>query len=257
VSADQELSSTRPKDDAWGVRRAVEEAAAELLKTGHSPHIPAIAILKVKLLKTQPGEDGPVHVPVVELVSLEALNGEKARQRAHLLILEESQKRLSPDGTGQQTLPFELKQMIDEAFGGRDPETVFTDRQQADEDADLSDVDRCRKHLIAVHGYDQATVDTWEVADVWRTHDNDHDALDAARGRGEDNVDGTPVHERDWHGWTRVDLAAAEAESDGADAEKLPEANQTDAENDEHDGLPLHMIGGPSEPAAEDAEGED
>jgi hypothetical protein len=228
---DAKFSAERPKGSKWGVTDAIRRAAEEFQRTGHATPFPCIAFLSVKAVTLKPGEsDEPIVEVTVKVAAIESLDTPDGRRKAHLLVLKESQKRL---GSGDNpTLPFELKQMFDEAFGGRSFDEIERDEREAAMDADMDDPTRLRHHLHAVHGHDLDKVLAMEWADVRGLHDSDHDRPE---------TDGVPPHNREWWAWRRVDLDAAESEADGMPPDEGTADDAADDNADEpaplfHDG---------------------
>jgi hypothetical protein len=204
------FSSKRPKGTKWGVADAVTLAADEFRETGHTTLIPCMAFLAVDNVKLTPGDDDEPTVEItVRVAAIESLDTQDARKKAHLIVLKESQRRLGKGG--QPTLPFELKEMFDQVFGGRSFEEVEQDEKEADMDAGTDDPTRLRHHLAAVHGHELDDVLAMEWADVRTLHDSDHER---------DEADGMPPHSPEWWAWRRVDIEAAEAEADETSDEK-------------------------------------
>lgn len=201
------FSSKRPKGSKWGVSDVVQREAETFQETGHAGLIPCMTFLTIDSVKLTPGDgDEPVLEITVKVAAIESLDSQDARRRAHLLVLKESQKRLGSGDGGQMTLPFELKEMFEEAFGSRTFDEVQQDEKEAEMDANMDDPARLRQHLIVVHNHDRDKVMEMEWVDVRQLHDSDH-----ARPA----EDGVPPHDPDWWAWRRVDLLAAEAEADG------------------------------------------
>jgi hypothetical protein len=211
------FSSKVPKGEGWGVEDSVRSAADQFEHTGASPLIPCIAIIGIDKVVTENGEEGPVRTAVVKLVRIEALTTPKAIREAQKLILRAVQARNQT--TGQPMLPFEEDEILRMAFGGVDVDKIEQDEREEIEDQNLTDLDRLRRHLVAVHGKDQTEIDRMEVTDVRELHDVEHNRLD------DPDTDVEVIqHDRENWSWRRVevaemvDVAAAVAE-DGADGD--------------------------------------
>ncbi len=199
MSGGSKFSSQVPKGDGWGVEKAVRKAAESVLAGGGSPLIPIIGIIDVKEVKVD-GESGET-IAVVRLRKVESLDTLDAIRDAQRILMKEwANKR----GEGAM-LPFEEKQFIEQAFTGIDIEALEQDEREALEDADLTDMDRLRRHLQKVHGWDETDV-RFAIEDtaLRNEHTSEHEALSAAGGLGE--VDD---HDVEWWAWRRVDLAEA------------------------------------------------
>jgi hypothetical protein len=207
MSGGTEFSAERPKGDAWGIEDAVSAAVAEFEATGQSPMIPCIAVIGIKGVRLTPGDNGPTRTPIVQIRRIDALTSTKAIREGQKLIMKAIEDRKGGDGAAM--LPFEEKEILEMAFGGVNLDQIEQDEREAKLDEGMTDPDRLRQHLVAVHKLEHAEVEGWEFADVRLRHDSDHDALDAGEQTG------LPPHDREWWAWRRVDLEAAEAESDG------------------------------------------
>lgn len=207
MSGGSKFSSEVPKGDAWGVEDAVAAAATEFKMTGRSPMIPCIAVVGIKEIKLSSGDDGPTSIPVVKIFRLEALTTSKAIREGQKLILRALQDR--SQGTGAEMLPFEEAEVLKMAFGDVDVDVIEQDEREEIEDQNISELDRLRRHLVAVHDHPQAEIDGLETVDVRQLHDSDHDTLD----EGVTSIDVHP-HDREWWAWRRVEIAEAAAEAD-------------------------------------------
>jgi hypothetical protein len=211
------FSAAVPKGDGWAIGSAVEEAVAEFMRTGRSPLIPCIAFVAIARNTTEPDK---VQIPVVQLVRIESLDDDDAMRRGRDLIYQQWERRHRG-----QTMPLDLREQIDEAFpvdgAPPEPDDLITaaraaeaeqhaqiDAAEAEIDADLTDPQRLRRHLVAVH--------KWPADDPRLNEMPDHDIINAHRGEHEPGANpGMPEHDVDWWQWRRVDIEAAEATSDG------------------------------------------
>ncbi len=240
MSGGSKFSSQVPKGDAWGVERAIAAAALEFEETGRSPAIPCIAVIGIKGVNLGTGDgDGPTRIPVVQILRIESLTTPDAIREGQKLILKALGDRDKLDKGGQPMLPFEETDILNMAFGDMNAEQIERDERERIEDENIDDPERLRRHLIAVHGLTELEAHGMEWVDVTTRHSSDHDTLDA----GEET--GLAPHDREWWGWRRVDLEAAEAESDGTsdDAEATAEgpedegdAETADAADQDDDG---------------------
>jgi hypothetical protein len=100
-------------------------------------------------------------------------------------------------------IPFDVKQATAPAFADLPRETDEIDQAEERERETMSPADELRRHLERVHGRADAHLLTDGEAE--HRHGADHDG----------DLPGELQHERDWIGWTRADIEAATAESDG------------------------------------------
>lgn len=243
MSGGSKFSAEVPKGDAWGVEQAVAAAAAEFQMTGRSPMIPVVGVIGIKEIKLSSGDDGPTSIPVVKVFRIESLTTAKAIREGQKLILRALQDRAQ--GTGAEMLPFEEAEVLKMAFGDVDIDKIEQDEREQIEDENISELDRLRRHLVAVHGHDQAEIDGLETVDVRQMHDAEHDVIEADEDSGV-----VPAHDREWWAWRRVEVAEAELNADDDvegstvpdDARSLtgddPEGETAGTEDDGDDELP-------------------
>jgi hypothetical protein len=199
MSGGSKFSSQVPKGDGWGVERAVAKAVRKIQAGERSPLIPIIGVMDIKKLDIDT-ETGNVvaHVRLRRVESLDTLEAIRDGQR--LLLKEWANKR----GEGAM-LPFEEKEFIDSAFTAVNVEEIEQDEREALEDADLTDMDRLRRHLQVVHGWDGTDVRlAMEDTALRNEHLEEHQALTAGGGGEVDD------HDPDWWAWRRVELAEAQ-----------------------------------------------
>lgn len=200
------FSAEIPKGDGWGVESAVAEIVDKVLAGGKSPLIPCIAIIDVKAVAIDP-ESGN-KTATVRVRRLEALTTAATIRDAQRMLMREWELR-----KGDAILPFDDKQIIDQAFSDIDLEAAERDAQDEREkleDEGLAEYDRLRRHLVTVHKHDSVLMDSLEDTEARIQHDSDHNQYDA------DGV-GLPEHERDWWAWRRVDIEAAESLTEDGD----------------------------------------
>lgn len=118
-------------------------------------------------------------------------------------------------------LPFEVKNITKRAFADLPRDTDEIDQAEERERDTMSPADELRKHLERVHGREDAHLLTDGEAE--HRHGADHDG----------DLPGELAHDRGWIGWTRADIEAATAETDGG-----PHADEGDTEQ-----LPLNDRG--------------
>jgi hypothetical protein len=243
-----QFSSEVPKGDAWGVEHALDQAAREFEETGHSPMIPCIAVLGVKEVKLIQGDDGPARKIVAKLFRVNALTTPQAIRDGQKLILRalgDQQGR----GDSPPILPFETKDVLEMAFGSLNVKEIEQDEREAMEDQNMDDPQRLRRHLVAVHKMTPDEVEGMEWVDVQTRHKSDHDRP---------AEDGLPPHDVESWIWRRVDLEAAEAESDGTpdgdeDQDAAEDEDDTaDGAGDEDSGAPAVNFQAPADGDQED-----
>ena len=126
-------------------------------------------------------------------------------------------------------LPFDVKHVTKQAFADLPKETDEIDAEEERERETMSPHDELRRHLERVHGRADAHLLTDGEAD--HRHAADHDG----------DLPGELDHDREWTGWTRADIEAATAETDGED----PHSHE-----DDENRLLLDVVAEPDEPEA-------
>lgn len=230
MSGGSKFSSEVPKGDAWGVENAVADAMAEFEKTGRSPIIACVALIGIKKITLESGDDGPNRIAVINLRRIEALTTDRAIRNGQKLVMQALEDRR---GTGTM-LPFEEQEILRMAFGGlsvADVEQEEQDKRESEEDERMDDPQRLRRHLVSVHGHATIEVEGLEWADVRALHDSDHER---------DPADGMPPHDPEWWEWRRVMVEAAESDAPATDPdENDPEAEEeTDTPDVQQPGVP-------------------
>ncbi len=155
----------------------------------------AILILDVKKVEVDPESgDRTAHLQIRRAQPVLGVAGRKAVEE---VLFEEYSTEHGP------VLPFEVSQITKLAFADlpRDPSEVDA-MEERERDA-MTPLDELRRHLGRVHGREDAHLMTKEEAE--HRHSADHDG----------DLPAELAHEADWHGWTRSDIEAAEAEADG------------------------------------------
>ncbi len=213
MSGGSKFSSQVPKGDGWGVEKAVRAAAEEVMQKRPSPLIPIIGVIDVKEVKID-GESGET-IAVVRLRKVESLDTLDAiRDGQRVLMRAWADKR----GEGAM-LPFEEKQFIEQAFTGVDIEALEQDEREALEDADLTDMDRLRRHLRVVHGWEETDVRlALEDTALRNEHASEHETLLVAGG-----LDGVDDHDAEWWAWRRVDIELSGINDDTAGPDPVNE----------------------------------
>lgn len=229
MSGGSKFSAEVPKGDAWGVEAAVAAAVLEFEETGRSPAIPCICVIGIKSVSLTPGDgdSGPARVATVVVRRIESLTTKEAIRAGQKLILKALGDRNKLDGNGAPMLPFEQAEILGMAFGNLSVTEIEQDEREKIEDENIDEPERLRRHLKAVHGVTDDEMQGMEWVDVTTKHSSDHDALEAGDGGG------LPDHTRDWWAWRRVDLEAAEAESDGTPDE--PADGEADTDDEQSD----------------------
>jgi hypothetical protein len=204
------LAAALPKADANGFDdyASVGPLATSGI-TGRSIQ-PRVALLVYDVKKVEVDPDG---VTTVHL-----------RQRRVQPVLTDAGRRLAEqmladeyaNQTGQAMLPYDLSALSKSAFADLPRSIEEIDKTEADEQDTMSPTDELRRHLERVHGTQEAHLLTAEAAE--EQHRADHDG----------GVLGPLEHDRDWIGWTRADLEAAEFESDGLDPTETDAGESSD-----------------------------
>jgi hypothetical protein len=236
-----EFSNERPKGNAWGIEDAVAEAAKEFMKTGRSPVIPVIGAIAIKTVKVVAGEDGPVLVPVVAIRRINSLTDGDSIKTGQRLILKAIADMEGPKGVDM--LPFDDREVITEAFGGLNPDEVEQDDRELARDQMMTDPDRLREHLTAVHRMPAEQASGMEMHDVQHTHLVMHGVGDPDAVLPDDVM----PHDVEWWEWRRVILAERAAElgivPPGGLAEEQEAAIPAMPAMDDQEELRAHLIG--------------
>jgi hypothetical protein len=103
---------------------------------------------------------------------------------------------------GGAMLPFEVASVTKAAFADLPRTPSEVDEEEERERENMSPHDELRRHLERVHGRADAHLLT--DAEAAHRHEADHDG----------DMPEMLQHDREWTGWTRADLEAAEAESE-------------------------------------------
>lgn len=224
MSGGSKFSSQVPKGDGWGVERAVALAVKAIQAGEASPLIPVIGVMDIKKLDVD-AETGNVtaHVRLRRVESLDTLDAIRDGQR--VLMNAWADKR----GEGAM-LPFEEKEFIERAFSGVDLAAIEQDEREALEDANLTDMDRLRKHLVIVHGWEEADVRlALEDTALRNEHTAEHEELSTAGG-----LDGVDDHDVEWWAWRRVDLAEAFDKAEREESDEQGALFDLDTQIEEH-----------------------
>jgi hypothetical protein len=176
---------------------------------------PRVAIIVYGVKEAKADKNGD-RVVVVEALRVQPVKTEEGRRAVETLLLDEYV------GEHGDILPFDVKHVTAPAFADLPRSTDEVDQEEERERETMSPHDELRRHLERVHGRADSHLLTDGEAD--HRHEADHDG----------DLPGELEHERDWIGWTRADIEAATAESDGD-----PHAHEDDS-----DQLPLGEVGG-------------
>jgi hypothetical protein len=164
-------------------------------REGHgSP--PRVALLVYGTKDVILGKDG-VDTARLEVLRVEPVHTEPGRRLAEQMLADEFAAR-----TGQAMLPYDLAALSKAAFADLPRSVAEIDEGEERERDSMSPTDELRRHLERVHGAESAHLFTAEEAEAVHRADHDGDVL------------GPLAHDRDWFGWTRADLEAAESESE-------------------------------------------
>ena len=192
------LAAALPKGAANGW--ADQDIASSLYRTraARREEQPHVAILIYGIKKAEALDDD-VNQTTIKVLRAQPVLSEEGRRTIERLLVEEYGEQ-----TMGLTMPFELAALSKRAFADLPRTAAEVDEEESAEQDRMSPTDELRRHLERVHGRAEAAGMTAEEAD--HRHDADH----------EGDLPSELAHDREWMGWTRADIEAAEAESDGA-----------------------------------------
>ena len=230
------LAGALPKEapNGWANRELAEELwHAKIEGRNVQPRV-AVLIYDVQDAGINKNGDHVVTVRVLRVQPVDSLSNRRALEQ---VLLSEYREQ-----TGSHTVPYEIAGITKQAFVDLPKTNDEIDLEEADEQDSMSPTDELRRHLERVHGIADAHTYTAQEADS--KHEDEHAGF----------LPDVLAHEPDWIGWTRVDIEAATAETDGEDGVILtPLADPGDGsdladggivEDDEPQERPL--IAGPS-----------
>lgn len=165
----------------------------------------AVIVYGVKEAKVDGKGD---HVVTAEVLRVQNINTVEGRRAAETLLREEY---VSEHGS---ILPYDVKRITEEAFADLPRSADETDEIEERERDTMSPADETRRHLERVHGREDAHLLSDDEAE--RRHQANHDG----------DMPDVLQHDREWIGWTRADIEAATAESDGDPHEHEQDADQ-------------------------------
>lgn len=219
------LAAALPKGDGNGLDYTI---TAELAEAGLAQRsvAPRVAILVYDLKEAKYDADG-VATAVLRIRRVEPVMTNAGRRAVEQMLNAEYSNR-----TGNALMPHELDALSKAAFADLPRTAEEIDEREAREQDMMSPTDELRRHLSRVHGIEDAHLLTAEGADEKHRADHDADLL------------GPLSHERDWTGWTRVDLELAELE-----VEESGEAGEADPAPWDKGGEVIPLFGEGPEPA--------
>jgi hypothetical protein len=218
------LAGALPKGDPNGFADPV--LAEELARTVVEARAfqPRVAVIVYDAKSATVGTDGEVTV-TVRVRRLQPVASMTNRRAIEQVLLSEYREQ-----TGAHVLPFDLESVTKAAFVDLPKTNEEIDAQEADEQDHMSPTDELRRHLERVHGVPEAHLLTPEAAEAKHEAEHAGDMPDVL------------AHDREWLGWTRADLEAAQAESDGDDPDAAEDSVivSSDDEEDAEQGV-LHV----------------
>lgn len=199
------LAGALPKGDpnGWADEILAEELARTVTEGRQLQPRAAVIIYDAKSVNL--GTDGTVTVNV-RVRRVQPVVDDAHRRSIEQILVEAYRAQ-----TGAAILPFDVESVTKAAFVDLPKTDEEIDQQEAEEQDNMSPTDELRRHLERVHGVESAHLMTAEEADAKHEAEHDGDMPDVL------------AHDRDWLGWTRADLEAAEAESEesGAGADDM------------------------------------
>lgn len=212
------LAGALPKGDPNGFADAVlAEELARTVVEGRAFQ-PRVAVIVYDAKAATVGTDGEVTV-TVRVRRVQPVASDVNRRAIEQVLLSEYREQ-----TGAHTLPFDVEGVTKAAFVDLPKTDEEIDAIEADEQDNMSPTDELRRHLERVHGVKEAHLLTPEAADA--KHESEHDG----------DMPEVLAHNRGWFGWTRADIEAATAESDGDDPDDPdPLQGHRDDGTDDHE----------------------
>jgi hypothetical protein len=213
------FSAQKPKGDAWGIEDVISSMTERILNGEKSPIVPFMGMFDIKEIKVDP-ETGD-HEAVIRIRRMESITTIERIRKAQSMLLEQVAERRG-EGT---VLPFEEADIIARAFGGQPVGVTLQDDEEKSIDEGLTENDRLRRHLMAVHEFASNVLDSGvESAQVERWHEEEH---------AKDPADSTfPEHDVDSRMWRRVDLAEADQPNEVTPEELAAEEPDADGNVD-------------------------
>lgn len=210
------LAGALPKGDpnGWADPQLAEELARTVTE-GRSVQ-PRVAVVVYDAKAVNVATDGEVTV-TVRVRRVQPVSSMTNRRTIEQVLLTEYREQ-----TGAAMLPFDVEAVTKQAFVDLPKTDEEIDAEEADEQDRMSPTDELRRHLERVHGVAEAHLLTAEEADA--KHEAEHDG----------DMPEVLAHDRDWLGWTRVDLEAAQAESDGREEVLRDETDAAAVSDDDY-----------------------
>lgn len=215
------LGAALPKgDDLNGFADSVlAETLCSTIAEGRSVQ-PQTALIIFDVKKIEVGADGE-HIAHLRIRRAQPVQTSEGRRTAEVLLRDEYAAKHG------DMVPFDLQSLSKAAFGDLPRETDEIDEREEAERQRMSPGDELRRHLVRVHGRDDAELLTDGEAE--HRHTADHDG----------ELPGELDHDVEWIGWTRSDIEAATAESDDENSDERtgdPGGDDGTPTNDELEG---------------------
>lgn len=189
---------------------------------------PRVAVLIYDVQEAKVDKSG-AHVVTTRVRRVQPVDSMANRRLLEQVLLSEYREQ-----TGSHTVPFDVAAITKQAFVDLPKTDDEIDMEEADEQDSMSPTDELRRHLERVHGIGEAHLYTAQEADA--KHEAEHDGL----------MPSVLDHEPDWIGWTRVDIEAATAETDGQEPEGQEPIPDPDADDEADEPRERPLVAGPS-----------
>jgi hypothetical protein len=191
------LTAALPKGDGNGWDHALLAEKLGRTRVEQRTERPHVALVVYGVRNAEISKDHVV-TAVLELLWVQPVQTEEGRRQAEQMLADEYAYQ-----AGGAMLPYELASLSKAAFVDLPRAASAIDEEELAEQDTMSPTDELRRHLERVHGRADAAGMT---------------ALEAEHRHGADHAGDLPdvlQHEEGWIGWTRADIEAATAETDG------------------------------------------
>jgi hypothetical protein len=191
------LTAALPKGPANGWDDVQIAEALARARVEQRTELPRVAIIVYGVRNAEISKDH-VTTAVLEILRVQPVISEQGRRAVEVMLADEYAEQ-----TGEMMLPFDLASLSKSAFADLPRTASEIDQTEEDERDGMSPTDELRRHLERVHGRDDAASLT--ALEAEHRHEADHDG----------DLPDVLAHDREWMGWTRADIEAATAETDG------------------------------------------
>lgn len=221
------LGATLPKGDPNGFDYELAEELCNDVAAGRAI-VPKVAVLVYDVKKIEIDADG-TRTAVVRVRRVQPVEGREGLRHCRQILHDEYARKHG------EVLPFDLTALSKAAFAELGFDASEQDVAEEEEREQMSPLDELRRHLQVVHGVDDASSMT--EFEVETRHKSDHEPDVLPEGMR---------HPEDDHFWTRADIEARTSQDDDPDADTAEDGGtsgrQSDTDNEDHDGLPTHLL---------------